>query len=73
MKFTRFSGLFIFGLLLSCKDDDEVSCLTCHSYLTTEFVLCNEANGNASVNGEDTGVSYAVYLQGLNDEGVECH
>jgi hypothetical protein len=70
-----FKGLlFILPLaFLSCGDDDTVSCVTCSTSFTDEFVLCNESNGNASVNGEDTGVSYAVYLQDLQQDGVNCN
>ena len=57
---------------LACGDDDTVSCVTCSADFTDEFLLCNESNGNASVNGEDTGVSYAVYLHDLQQDGVEC-
>lgn len=73
-KLMRPVGLFILCIALffiSCGDDDSVSCVTCQSEVTPEFVLCNEG-GNATVNGEDTDVSYNVYLEDLNDEGVEC-
>ena len=60
-------------LFLSCKGDDTPACRSCNSEVTTSFELCKESNGNASVNGEDTGVSYAVYLDGLVAEGVSCN
>lgn len=62
-----------FLLFISCKDDDTPDCRTCNSQTTISFELCKESNGNASVNGEDTGVSYAIYLEGLINEGVECN
>lgn len=60
-------------MFTSCKDDDAADCRTCSSEITTSFELCKESNGNASVNGENTGVSYAVYLDGLIAEGVSCN
>lgn len=71
MKPTVFCSILFAFLLISCGDDDSVSCVKCQSEITPEFVLCN-SNGNATVNGEDTGVSYNTYLQDLNNEGVEC-
>lgn len=71
MRPVGLSILFITFLFISCGDDDSVSCVTCQSEITPEFVLCNQG-GNATVNGEDTGVSYNVYLEDLNAEGVEC-
>lgn len=58
--------------LESCKKDDEVTCISCSSEITMTFTLCREANGNASVNGEDTGTPYDVYYQGLVEEEVTC-
>jgi hypothetical protein len=60
-------------LFTSCKGDDTPDCRICNSELTISFQLCKESNGNASVNGEDTEVGYAVYLDGLVNEGVECN
>ncbi len=62
-----------FLFFLSCKSDDTADCRSCNSDVTTSFELCNESNGNASVNGQDTGVSYSVYLDGLIAEGVSCN
>lgn len=64
------ASAFIF--FTSCKDDDGSSCQTCNSEVTTPFELCKERNGNAFVNGQDTGVEYAIYLDGLLSEGVSC-
>ena len=61
-----------FSLSISCSDDKSRSCTTCNSPQTTSFELCQESNGNASVNGEDTGVSYAVYLSDLESDGTVC-
>lgn len=63
---------FFFVFIISCKDDDGSSCQTCSSEVTPPFELCKENNGNAFVNGQDTGVDYAVYLDGLLAEGVGC-
>ncbi len=67
--------LFIVGcffLLISCSKDDKVACISCASENTPVFELCKESNGNASVNGEDTGVKYEVYLANLQETGVQC-
>lgn len=69
---------FLFGFIIlitcfsSCKKDDDVSCLTCRSEITLPFELCKENDGTASVNGENTGVPYDLYLSELEKDGVEC-
>lgn len=66
--------LSMFSLLnFSCKSDDVVTCSTCSSDITSPFELCKETNGNASVNGQDTGVKYNIYMEGLVNEGVSCN
>ena len=55
-----------------CKEDDSRTCINCSSAQTPSFELCRESNGNASVNGEDTGTLYEVYLDGLVDAGTSC-
>ena len=67
-----FSGILLF-IFTSCKDDDRAECRTCNSEETLIFELCKESNGNASINGQDTGVKYAVYFEGLVNEGVSCN
>ena len=64
--------LLVSLLVLSCKDDDSARCQTCSQPQTLDFTLCEEGDGNASVNGENTGVPYGVYLDGLLQEGVTC-
>ncbi|GAB5400778.1 MAG: hypothetical protein Aureis2KO_23630 [Aureisphaera sp.] len=68
--------LFIFSICLTfvfgCKKDDTRSCTQCTNEQTPSFELCREANGNASVNGQDTGTDYDVYLQDLEDVGTNC-
>lgn len=64
--------LLILGSLLSCKEDDTVTCTSCNSPQTSSFEVCRESNGNASVNGEDTGTSYDVYITGLEEAGASC-
>jgi hypothetical protein len=59
-------------MTFSCSDDKSRTCTTCNSPQTTSFELCQESNGNASVNGENTGVSYAVYLADLEADGTVC-
>ena len=73
MKFTRLALLPLGLLLFSCGDDDSVSCVTCNNDLTTEFLLCRESNGDASVNGQDTNTDYEVYLSNLTAEGTTCN
>ncbi|NNM24057.1 MAG: hypothetical protein HKO54_10950 [Flavobacteriaceae bacterium] len=57
---------------LSCKKDDARVCTTCSSDITPTFQLCRESNGNASVNGEDTGTDYDLYLDDLEATGTNC-
>lgn len=75
MKNVFFPYLFIcVGLLFlnSCKKDDATFCTICVSEITPSFELCRESDGNAWVNGENTGVPYDLYLSELKKEGVEC-
>ncbi|MDX1461988.1 MAG: hypothetical protein R3359_02945 [Marinirhabdus sp.] len=58
--------------LISCGNDDERTCRFCSSEQTPEFELCKESNGNASVNGQDTGTNYEVYLDDLVAAGASC-
>ena len=60
------------AFVLSCKKDSSPSCLTCSSPQTPNFEVCEENDGNASVNGENTGTSYSVYLSGLESTGTSC-
>jgi hypothetical protein len=62
---------FIFSVF-SCKKDEGRSCTTCSSPETANFEVCEESNGNASVNGQDTGTSFSVYIADLAESGVEC-
>ncbi len=66
-----FSFIFIV-LLFSCKSDDTRTCTTCSAPLTLDFELCEESDGNASVNGENTGTPYDVYLNDLKADGTTC-
>ncbi len=71
-KIMAVAGISFF-IFTSCKDDDTADCRTCSSNITTPFELCKESNGNASVNGQDTGMGYSIYLDGLVSEGVSCN
>ena len=71
MKYLAFL-LFVCLFAVSCGDDDERTCRFCSSDQTAEFELCRESNGNASVNGEDTGTNYEAYLDGLIEAGANC-
>lgn len=55
-----------------CNNDDGRSCTSCSSEQTPEFELCRESNGNASVNGENTGIEYDDYLADLQAAGSSC-
>ena len=58
--------------LFSCKKDDDKTCTTCRSDQTPAFELCRESNGNASVNGQDTGTDYDLYLADLQLAETIC-
>jgi len=72
MKLAKFVLIGCFVSFLSCKKDDDRSCTTCQSDQTASFELCRESNGNASVNGSNTGTDYDVYLANLRDVGTTC-
>lgn len=59
-------------LIFSCKKDDSISCTTCSSPETSDFQVCKENDGNASVNGQNTGTSYDTYISGLEQAGASC-
>ena len=71
-RYFALSILAVFVSLISCKSDDSVTCRTCSAPETLDFILCEEGDGNASVNGENTGTPYNIYLQDLQAEGVNC-
>ena len=58
--------------IFSCKKDDGESCVTCNSAETTNFEVCEKSNGNASVNGQDTGTPYNTYISLLESTGTIC-
>jgi hypothetical protein len=64
--------LLILTLCYACKKDDSPSCISCSSPETVPFEVCREGNGNASVNGQDTGTSYDQYMADLEATGVTC-
>ena len=63
---------FLCLALCSCKEDDSVSCVQCSADTTVPFEVCRESNGNASVNGEDTGTDYDMYISDLEAAGANC-
>ena len=65
-------GLMLFVLSACSKDKSEVECLTCTGEANMPFELCEDGDGNATVNGESTQTDYQVYLSNLQDEGVSC-
>ncbi len=64
--------IIILVIVLSCKEDDTVSCIICNSSQTIPFEVCEESNGNASVNGESTEIRYAIYIADLEAAGAIC-
>lgn len=66
-------SILSFAMFFSCKKDESVSCISCTSPDTLSFELCQEGDGNASVNGENTGISYDVYLTELQATGAQCN
>ena len=66
------AALITLTVLIGCKSDDDRSCTVCQSDQTAPFDVCREGNGNASVNGENTGTDYDVYLADLVAAGASC-
>ena len=60
------------ALFFSCKGDDGRTCTSCISPQTPTFEVCDEGDGNASVNGENTGVPFEVYIADLEAAGANC-
>jgi len=74
MRYCILLSTLITVLLFSCKGDDTVSCVSCTNSQTLDFEVCNESSGNASVNGEDTGQAYDVYIANLQQqEDTTCN
>ncbi len=65
-------AILIGTLLISCKNDDSPSCVSCSSPQTASFEVCEESDGTASVNGQNTGTSYDQYISGLVAAGASC-
>ena len=59
-------------VLVGCKSDDGGGCTVCQSDQTAAFDVCKDGNGNASVNGENTGTDYDVYIADLIAAGASC-
>jgi hypothetical protein len=64
--------IVILLIIISCKGEDSVSCAICNSSQTIAFEVCEESNGNASVNGENTETLYANYIADLEAAGATC-
>jgi len=58
----------------SCQKDDSSlqSCVSCNSPQTTIFEVCKNSNGNATVNGENTGTEFDAYIDALEQAGAAC-
>lgn len=73
MKKAYFTIGLVCGLLvLSCKKEEEQGCVICTSPETMPFEVCQERDGKAWVNGENTGTDYDLYISDLMELGVEC-
>ena len=68
----KFFLVVAFISLTSCNEDESRICVTCRNAQTPDFELCRESNGNASVNGEDTGVDFDIQLADLEALGTIC-
>lgn len=71
-KFIFLLAVFSVLSVFSCKKDDGITCITCSSPETSNFQVCEENNGNASVNGQNTGTPYEIYMQDLKLAGASC-
>lgn len=71
-KYSLFIAIAFFLSIFSCKKDDSISCTTCASPDTASFQVCEENDGNASVNGQNTGTPYDTYISGLEQAGASC-
>jgi len=65
-------GLIVSALIACSKDKSENECLTCTGEANMPFELCEDGEGNATVNGESTQTDYRVYLANLQKERVVC-
>ncbi len=65
-------AIFCSLTIFSCKKDDGISCTSCSSPNTSDFQVCEERDGNASVGGQNTDTSFAVYIAGLEAAGATC-
>ena len=59
-------------IFISCNKDESRTCTTCTSDLTASFEVCQEPDGTASVNGENTDTDYNAYLEALQETGASC-
>ncbi|HLT49930.1 hypothetical protein [Aequorivita nionensis] len=71
-KISILIAIFCSLSIFSCKKDDGISCTTCTSAETSDFQVCKERDGNASVNGQNTGTPYDTYISGLEQAGASC-
>lgn len=71
-QFSLFIAIIFSLIIVSCKKDDGVSCTSCSSPETASFQVCKESDGNASVNGQNTGTPYNTYISGLEQAGASC-
>lgn len=65
-------GLLLFIFTACSKDKSELECLICTGEANMPFELCEDRNGNATVNGESTQTDYQVYLTNLQKDEVVC-
>lgn len=61
--------------LVSCSsDDDDNNCITCKVEGISFGDACKGENGNAFLEGEDTGIAFEEYAEAMEEsiEGVTC-
>ena len=69
----RQATLILVVLFISaCQDDEGGGCTTYRQSQTLDFEVCENADGDAVVNGEDTDTPYDVYISNLVAEGADC-
>jgi hypothetical protein len=64
--------IFVAVNFSACQDDEGGGCTTCRQPQTLDFEVCENADGEAVVNGEDTDTAYEVYIANLVAEGADC-
>ena len=70
-RYQAFFFLLLIGYI-SCEKDAEATCLECTAAQTTPFEVCQNSDGNAEVNGQDTATNFEDYISNLEASGASC-